>query len=260
MEDAAHAEVDAEPDDPEQPVGRVADAQGAELPGLLEQALHAAGEAQDRDHEEQQPEEADAGARARGRREDIPDRLGAASAQVVARDDAIGRAPAPEPRGHGAGDDRQRDGGRERTGGQGDRPVESRHLLKPVDDAEHELRPQPERQRPDDALAVHAPPPELSRLVARHDSASQRSADGASPPGGDCAQHAEGGRLRAVSVRSATCTRLAGSPRGCSRRLPARHPSTWPAACSPPGRWCWARSGSRTPTFPARSARRGWSC
>ena len=40
---------------------------------------------------------------------------------------------------------------------------------KPVDDAEHELRPQPERQRPHDALAVHAPQsPALVALVARH--------------------------------------------------------------------------------------------
>ena len=132
---------------------------GLELPGLLDQPLHAAGEAQDRDHEEQEPDDAEARALPVGRREDVLDRLGAASGQLVAVDDALGRALAPELRGHGAGDDHQRDRRRERAGGQRDRAVESRHLLKPVDDAQHELRPQPERQRPHDALAVHASSP-----------------------------------------------------------------------------------------------------
>ena len=46
-------------------------------------------------------------------------RLRAASGQVVALDDALGRALAPQLRGHGAGDDRQRDRGRERAGAPG---------------------------------------------------------------------------------------------------------------------------------------------
>ena len=149
-------EVQREPADPEQAVERVADAQRAELPGLLEQPLHRAGEAQDRDQQEEEADDAEAGARARGRREDVLDRLGAAAGELVAVDDAVGRALAPELRGHGAGEDGQGDRGRERAGGQGDRAVEARHLLKAVDDAQHELRPQPERQRPHDALAVHA--------------------------------------------------------------------------------------------------------
>ena len=91
-----------------------------------------------------------------GRREDVPDRLGAAARQLVAVDDALRGALAPELRGHRAGDDRQRDRGGERAGGQRDRAVEARHLLEPVDDAQHELRPQPERQRADDALAIRA--------------------------------------------------------------------------------------------------------
>ena len=104
-----------------------------------------------------------------GRREDVRDRLGAASGQLVAVDDALRRVLAAELRGHGAGDDRQRDRGRERAGGQRDRAVESRELLEPADDAEHELRPQPERERPHDALAIHAPPPAgLGGIVARH--------------------------------------------------------------------------------------------
>ena len=37
-----------------------------ELPGLLEQPLHAAGEAQDRDQEEEDPDDADARGRAPG--------------------------------------------------------------------------------------------------------------------------------------------------------------------------------------------------
>src|SRR3954468_21247257 len=124
MEEAAEREVRDETGDPEQPVEGVADAQRGELPRLLEQTLHGAGEAQDSDEEEEESDDADAGARPRGRREDVLDRLGAASAQVVALDDAVGRALAPELRGDGAGNDRQRDRGRERTGGQGDRAVE----------------------------------------------------------------------------------------------------------------------------------------
>ena len=104
-----------------------------------------------------------------GRREDVPDRLGAAARQLVAVDDALGRALAPELRRHRARDDQQRDRRGERAGRQRDRAVESRDLLKPVDDAEHELRPQPERQRPHDALAIHAPSPvTLGGIVARH--------------------------------------------------------------------------------------------
>ena len=64
--------------------------------------------------------------------------------------------------------------GRERARGQRDRAVEPRHLLEAVDDAQHELRPQPERQRPQDALAVHSPPLALVGLVARHRSGSGR--------------------------------------------------------------------------------------
>jgi hypothetical protein len=56
----------------------------------------------------------------------------------------------------GARDDRQRDERRERSRGQGDRAVEARDLLKPVDDAQHELGPQPERQRPNGPLAIQA--------------------------------------------------------------------------------------------------------
>ena len=142
---------------------------GLELPGLLDQTLHGAGEAQDRDHEEKEPDDAKARARARGRREDILDRLGTASGQVVTVDDALGRALASELRREGARDDRQRDERRERSRGQGDRAVEPRELLKPVDDTEHELRPQPERERPHDALAIHAPSPvKLGGLVTRH--------------------------------------------------------------------------------------------
>ncbi len=56
--------------------------------------------------------------------------------------------------------DRQGDHRRERARGKRDRAVEARHLLEPAHHAEHELRPQPERQRADDALAL--------RQVGRH--------------------------------------------------------------------------------------------
>ena len=159
----------AEPADPQEPVEGVADAQRAELPGLLEQPLHAPAEAQDRDHEKEESDDAEACVRAGGRREDVRDRLGAASRQLVTVDDAVGRALPPELRGHRARDDRQRDRRGERGGGQRDRAVESRDLLKPVDDAEHELGPQPERQRPHDALAIHVPlPVGLGGIIARH--------------------------------------------------------------------------------------------
>ena len=158
------ARYSRQPGDPDQPVERVADAQRLELPGLLEQPLHGAAEAQHRDQQEEEPDDAEARARAGGRREDVPDRLGAASGQVVPVDDAVGRALAAELRGHRARDDHQRDRGRERGRGQCDRAVESRDLLEAVDDAEHELRPQPERQRADDALAVSP----RSRIGAGH--------------------------------------------------------------------------------------------
>ena len=119
--------------------------------------------------QEEEPDDAKAGVGARGRGEDVADRLGAASGQVVTVDDAVGRALPSELRRQGARDDRQRDQGRERSGGQRDRAVESRHLLKPVDHAQHELGPQPERQRPHDALAIHPPPPvRFGGIVARH--------------------------------------------------------------------------------------------
>ncbi len=86
--------------------------------------------------------------------------------KVAGFDRAI--ALASEFRREGARDDRQRDEGRERSRGQRDRAVESRELLKPVDDAEHELGPQPERERPYDTLAMHAPPLELGGIVTRH--------------------------------------------------------------------------------------------
>ena len=143
-----------EPDDPQQPVERVAHAQRLELPRQLEQPLYRSGEAQDRDQHEEHREDPDARGRARGRREDIRHRLGAAPGQLIAVDDALGRLPAPQLRRHAAGDDGQRDRGRERAGGQGDGAVEPRHLLEPADHAKHELRPQPERQRPYDALAA----------------------------------------------------------------------------------------------------------
>ena len=81
-------------------------------------------------------------------------RLGAAAGQLVTVDDALGRALAAEPGGQAlvtivSGIVRG-----ERAGGQGDRAVEARHLLEAVDDAQHELRPQPERERADDALAI----------------------------------------------------------------------------------------------------------
>ena len=84
-----------EPADPQQPVERVAHAQRRELPGLLEQPLHGSGEAEDRDQQEEAPDDADARAGSRGRREDILDGLGAATGQLVAVDDALGRLPAP---------------------------------------------------------------------------------------------------------------------------------------------------------------------
>ena len=52
--------------------------------------------------EEEEPDDAKARARARGRREDFPDRLGAAAGQVVTVDDVIGCVFAPELRGQGA--------------------------------------------------------------------------------------------------------------------------------------------------------------
>ena len=109
------------------------------------------------------------------RREDVLDRLGAASRQVVTVDDALGRALASEFGREGARNDRQRDERRERSGGQGDRAVEARHLLKPVDDAQHELRPQPERQRPDGVLAIHAPSPVSSAELSRCGSGRPRA-------------------------------------------------------------------------------------
>jgi hypothetical protein len=54
---------------------------------------------------------------------------------------------------------RQRDRRRQRARGQRDRAVEPGHLLEPVEDAQHELPSQPERQRPHHALAIHAPWP-----------------------------------------------------------------------------------------------------
>ena len=95
VEEAGGGQVRRERADPEQPVERVADAQRLELPGLLEQPLHAAGEAQDRDQEEEEADDAQARVRARGRREDVGDRRGAASGQLVAVDDAVGRASCP---------------------------------------------------------------------------------------------------------------------------------------------------------------------
>jgi hypothetical protein len=47
-----------------------------------------------------------------GGAKDVLDLVGAASGQVVPLDDALGRVLAPQLRGHGAGDDRQRDRGR----------------------------------------------------------------------------------------------------------------------------------------------------
>ena len=46
--------------------------------------------------------------------------------------------------------------------------VEARNLLEPVDDAQHELRPKPERQGTHDALALRAP--SLGRLAVGHES------------------------------------------------------------------------------------------
>ena len=48
-----------------------------------------------------------------GRREDVPDRLRAAAGEVVAVDDVLGRAFAAQVGGEGAGEDRQRDHGRQ---------------------------------------------------------------------------------------------------------------------------------------------------
>ena len=118
------ADVQREPADPQQPVERVAHAQRLELPRLLDQPLHPAREAQDRDEQEQEPEHAEARARAGGRREDVPDRLGPAARQLVAGDDPVGGAPAAELGGDGAGDDHQRDRGRQRAGGERDRAIE----------------------------------------------------------------------------------------------------------------------------------------
>ena len=137
---------------------------GIELPRLLDQSLHGAAEAQNRDHEKQEPDDAEGRPHPRGRREDVPDRRGAASGQLIAIDDPLGRGLAPDLGGHGARDDRQRDRRGERAGGQGDRAVESRDLLEPADDAKHELRPQPEREQADDALGAIA---QASSTVAR---------------------------------------------------------------------------------------------
>ena len=100
--------------------------------------------------------------------EDVIDRGGAAAGQLVAVDDAVGRALAPELSGRSADDDGQWNRGGECAGGQGDRAVEARNLLEPVDDAQHELRPKPECQGTHDALALRAP--SLRRLAVGHES------------------------------------------------------------------------------------------
>ncbi|HKR99259.1 MAG TPA: AfsR/SARP family transcriptional regulator, partial [Candidatus Dormibacteraeota bacterium] len=55
-----------------------------------------------------------------------------------------------------ADDDRQRNQSGERAGRERDRAIEASHPLKPVQHAQHERRPQPERQDPRDPLAVDA--------------------------------------------------------------------------------------------------------
>ena len=158
MEDAADGEVQREPADPEQPVERVADAQRGRAPrSARTAAARRAVKLRTAIRRKREPRMPMLVLVARRRREDVLDRLGAAARQAVAVDDPLGRALASELRRHGAGDDRQRDHRRQRPGGEGDRAVEARHLLKAVDDAEQELGPQPERERPRDALAVHAP-------------------------------------------------------------------------------------------------------
>ena len=99
----------------------------------------------------------------------VPDRLGAASGQGVAIDERIAPCPRPGLRQHRARQDRQRDQGGERAGGQRHRPVEARDDLKTVQDAEHERRPQPERQRPHDPLAVDRPRRQLAALAGVSD-------------------------------------------------------------------------------------------
>jgi hypothetical protein len=158
VDDAAERGIQQEPADPQQAVDAVAHAQRLELPGLLEQPLRSPREAQDRNQQKERSHDTEARARACGRREDVPDRLRAAAGQAVALDDALGRALAPQLHGERTDEDHQRDHRRQRAGGQRDRTIEATDLLEPVDDAEHELRTQPERQGPHDALAIHAPP------------------------------------------------------------------------------------------------------
>ena len=114
--EAVEPEVHRESADPEQPVEGVAHAQRLELPGLLEQPLHGTGEAQDRDHQEEDADDAEARARARRAQEDVPDRFRAAAGELVAVDDVVGGVLAPQLGGEDAGDDRQRDHGRQGEG------------------------------------------------------------------------------------------------------------------------------------------------
>jgi hypothetical protein len=96
VDQPAERDEHREPTDPEQRVDRVAHAQRRQLPGLLEQTLHDASEAQDREQQEDETQETEARARVRGRRQDVPDRVRAVSGQVVALDYALGGALAPE--------------------------------------------------------------------------------------------------------------------------------------------------------------------
>ena len=68
-----------------------------------------------------------------------------------------------------AGKDQQRDQCRERARRECDRAVEACDALKAAHDAQYEVRPQPERKRPQDAFAVDREPrhgTQSSRITA----------------------------------------------------------------------------------------------
>jgi hypothetical protein len=69
-------------------------------------------------------------------------------------DYAVGHLLAAMLRRHSADDDGEGNRGGKRAGSERDRAVEPRHLLKSVEDPQHELRSQPERERAHDAIAT----------------------------------------------------------------------------------------------------------
>ena len=104
---------------------------------------------------------------------------------------------------------------------QRDRAVEARDLLEAVDDAQHELRPQPERERAQDALAVHSSTSwgSLTAMVGT------RSTGRGPPP--------HPGRMNRAARRQTSSTWSGSrSSRTSVARSPARPASRWAAVAA----------------------------